>query len=274
MTLAISWIRKISDGSEELIFASDSRLSGGRNLDCCPKILTLARSDSAMAFAGDTDFSFPLIHQLKLAIESHQPSLDRAMDLHKMKAHALKVFNSMSDSVQSYVEVLENPDTSFLLGGYSWVNKEFAIWKIHYKEKEKRFACRPAKTWIEDFGKIAFIGDRAKDAQNNLIKLLKEKYGLTTENGASKKGFDMEPFEVLRNMLRKADPNDSIGGAPQLVKVYQHMNCRSVGVYWPNKSSKNVYLLGRPLFDYENTDNWIMDPDKLITSHPRFSKNT
>ena len=269
MTLAIAWVRKLSDGGEELIVAADSRLSGGRRLDCCPKIMPLPRSDSVICFAGDTDYAYPLMLQLYLAIDAHSPSKDRSMDIHEMMKHAIKVFNSMRDSVHSYSSGMEIPDTSFILGGYSWVKKSFCLWLIHYKTKEMRFVSRPAGKWIGNFEKIIFAGDFAHEGQNRLIKLLQERYKLTA-NESESKGFDFEPFEVLRDILRESKPEGSVGGPPQIVKVYQHMNTRPIAVYWPNKEAQKVSLLGRPLLEYENTDYWILDPETLITSHPRF----
>jgi hypothetical protein len=271
MTIAIAWVRKLTEGGEELLIASDSRLSGGRRLDCCPKIMTLPRSDSMICFAGETEFAYPLMLQLYLAIDAHSPSRDRSMDIHEMRGHALNVFNSMRDSVHSYVPEMENPDTSFILGGYSWIRKSFSIWLIHYKEKESRFAYRPAGKWIGNFEKVVFAGDWAKEAERRLVQLLRGRYRLTAD-GSEALGFDMEPFEVIRDILRESKTEDSVGGPPQLAKVYQHMNTRPIAVYWPNRDSGKVSLLGRPLLEYENTDYWILDPDTLETTHPRFPK--
>jgi hypothetical protein len=269
MTLAIAWVRKLANGGEELIIAADSRLGGGNRLDCCPKIMTLPRTDSAICFAGDTEFAYPLMLQLYLAIDAHSPSKDRSMDIHQMMKHALKVFNSMRDSVHDYAKGMDIPQTSFILGGYSWVRKSFSIWLIHYKVKEMQFAIRPAEKWIGNFEKIVFAGDWAKVCETRLIKLLRERYKLTS-SGSESKGFNLEPFEVLRDILRESKPEDTIGGPPQIIKVYQHMNTRPFAVYWPNKESKKISLLGRPLLSYENTDYWILDPDTLESSHPRF----
>jgi hypothetical protein len=68
MTVVIAWVRKIRN-CEELVFVSDSRLSGdGRNFDACPKILQL-RNDCAIAFAGYSGHGFPMMLQLALAID-------------------------------------------------------------------------------------------------------------------------------------------------------------------------------------------------------------
>ena len=46
------------------------------------------------------------------------------------------------------------------------------------------------------------------------------------------------------------------------------MNCRPVGVYWPQKEDifSNRTLLGRKLFDYEDTEYWFIDPVSLRTN--------
>lgn len=269
MTLAIAWIRKLSNGSEELLVAADSRLGGGHRLDCCPKIMVLPRSDSVICFTGETEYAYPLMLQLYLAIDAHSPLRDRAMDIHEMKNHALKVFNSMRDSVHTYAKGYDIPDTTFILGGYSWFYKSFSIWHIHFKASEKRFVARPAKKWIGNFEKIIFAGDWARKGERRLIELLQQRHQLTSY-GSNTHGFNMEPFEVLRDILRESKSEDSVGGPPQLIKVYQHMNCRPIGIYWPDKASQKVSLVGRPLLDYENTDYWILDPDTLETTHKRF----
>jgi len=79
---------------------------------------------------------------------------------------------------------------------------------------------------------------------------------------------DMEPFEALCNMLRKVNKRDTIGGAPQMIKTYQYMNCRPVGVYWPEKIDdfSNRTILGRRMFDFEDTKYWFIDPVTLRTN--------
>jgi hypothetical protein len=78
----------------------------------------------------------------------------------------------------------------------------------------------------------------------------------------------MEPFETLCRMLWEADRRGSIGGAPQMIKVYQYMNTCPVGVYWPHKADDFSHrtMLGRKLFDYEDTAYWFIDPDSLRTN--------
>jgi hypothetical protein len=71
----------------------------------------------------------------------------------------------------------------------------------------------------------------------------------------------MEPLDILIGMLRVPEHSATIGGAPQLIKVYQYMKAVSFPIYWPNKESGRFYLQGRPCIGYENLDTKIVDPD-------------
>src|SRR3954469_4813095 len=91
MTIAIAWTREISR-CEELVFVTDSRLSGdGRNFDACPKVMTLPRTDCAIAFAGYTGHAYPMMQQLSFAIDAHAPLKRGSLDITQVKSHALKV---------------------------------------------------------------------------------------------------------------------------------------------------------------------------------------
>jgi len=77
----------------------------------------------------------------------------------------------------------------------------------------------------------------------------------------------MEPFEVLVEMIR-SKKYPTIGGPPQIIKIYRHSNYRPYGVYWPSKSSGAVTLYGRTLLDYERHRFLALDPDTLEVLRP------
>ena len=81
----------------------------------------------------------------------------------------------------------------------------------------------------------------------------------------------MEPFEILRDMIRD-DKYSSIGGPPQVMKVYCHMNSMPFCVYWPDRQSGKLSFLGRPLLGYESTEYLAIDPDTLETFRPIFTE--
>lgn len=282
MTVAVAWVRRINN-CEELVFVSDSRLSGdGRIFDGCPKILTLPRSDCAICFAGYTGDAFPLMLQLSLAIDSHAPARRRTLELSALRKHALKVFNGMAEQIQVSNHVntdeVDEPAATFLFGGYSWVTKEFKLWTISYFPSENRFAAHPSE-WLsfsegagkviyrkkqkigddDNMGRIAFAGDQGPLAR----ELLLEKLNHTVIS--DKQYLDWQPFEVVRDMLRDPQHSETIGGAPQVTKVYQYMHCAPIGVFWPTKESGKVHLQGRACLGYERIDRWVLDPDTLLT---------
>jgi hypothetical protein len=292
MTILAGWVRKIRD-AEELILASDSRLSGdGRNFDACPKILTLPRTDCVIGFAGYTGHAFPMMLQLDLAIGAYEPARRGALDIATLRKHALKVFGSMANEIRSSLRVSQEqsvaPEASFLFGGYSWIKKRFEMWSIVYQKSEKRFVARPPKgiryqphahkfvfskaasgKRSGELAKVAFAGDQASEGRKRLIAHLNSKYA----SAGTFRGLDWEPFEVIRDMLRDPNHSETIGGAPQVVKVYQYMQSAPLAVYWPTRASGQVVLQGRPCLGYEHIDRWILDPDTLTSHSPVYSTN-
>lgn len=247
MTIGMAWVGQRGDGHQHLYFASDSRVTGGQRFDACPKILTLDRSDCVLCFAGDTQSTYPLMIQIANAIAAHQPARDRSLDIGQLKGHILRVLNDLVGRVHDYVGLpLASGDAQFLFGGYSWRDKRFRLWTIDYLEIDKRFFVREATSFHERLSVAAFIGDKAKPVRSRLVTELSQGEGRVY----------LEPLRVLATCLEEAGTSDSIGGAPQLVRVTEHMNTRSLCVRWKGEDT----LFGRALFDYENIDYWIVEP--------------
>ena len=262
MTISVAWVRSVGK-SEELVFASDSRLAFGARWDCCPKILALPRNDAAISFAGDTHYAYPVMLQAIAAVSQHPKLLSRGMDLGDLRGHLLRVLNDMLSLVHDLPKgegVDNTPKTDFLFGGWSWRSNQFKIWLLHFDAQAKKFTFRPASRWrgFNDKKVFAFAGDYKDEYKERLIALLRGK------NAIERGGFDMEPVEVLRDMLRDRKL-DLIGGAPQVMKVYKYSSCRPYAVFWPTRDSKQVNLLGRPLMDYEKSEYFVLDTDTLET---------
>ncbi len=262
MTLNISWVRQVGSVTE-LIVASDSRLSGGKTWDANPKIMLLPRTDAVLAFAGHTDDAYPLMIQAYNAILMHSPANTRAMDLSELKGHLVRVFNHSRKFISQLgltPNTPEIPKVEFQLCGYSWKYKNFSVWKLHFDENTKLFTFRRSTTWKgqddESAKYVAYAGndDVVQAAKDKLIAMLRARGKI--DQGS----FDMEPFEVMRDLLREGQFS-SIGGPIQMVKIYEHSNAVPVGVYWPNKAGGNVSVFGRPLMDYEKMPWGVIDPD-------------
>lgn len=269
MTLCISWIRQVGNVTE-MIVASDSRLSGGQFWDANPKILMLPRSDAVLTFAGHTNDAYPLMLQAYNSIRMFQPAHTRAMDLSDLKGHLVRVFNHSREFITGLPhgqKLPDSPKVEFQLCGYSWKYKNFSTWKLHFDEHKGFFTFRRSKAWggqdPESLKYVTYAGDEAvvDEAKERLIKMLRSSGKLSSGS------LDMEPFEVLRDLLREGK-FPSIGGPIQMVKIYEHANAVPIGVYWPNRKSGTVSVLGRPLMDYEKTPWGVIDPDNPSRAFP------
>lgn len=281
MTITIAWVREVQ-GCEELYVVSDSRLSGnGMKWDECRKLSILPREDAFVSFAGNTDVAFPIINQIEETIMVHNRSKNRFMDVADLKGHLLNVVNTMVTSIdfsgfpdnivhKIRIETFENIE--FLFGGYSWIQKRFMVWRIRYQKSLKMFVA-DSMYKVKPYGKIIFAGDVKFQAMKKYYELGRNKIG--NEFFTTEKNFDMEPLDVVVELLRehKSDSESTIGGAPQIIKIYQHMNARIIGVLWPPENPTPT-ILGRKLLSYENTDVLIIDPLSKSTESIPYSKNS
>lgn len=269
MTLGIMWVRVVG-GVRELVVASDSRLSGGQHWDSNPKIMLLPRSDCVISFAGKTHDAYPLMLQAWNAIKMHSPAENRIMDIADLKGHLVRVFNHSRAFIsglprgQSYPD---DPEAIFALSGYSWRTKKFHIWLLHYDKNLPGFTFRPTTEWDgqqeNSYKLIAYVGDEdaVQEAKRRMVNLLR------VRNKISSGSFDMEPFEILRDIIRGGG-FPSVGGPIQLVKIYEYANSVPVGVIWPNRATGAVSVLGRPLMNYETIPWGVIDPDQPGRARP------
>lgn len=263
MTLGMAWVRS-TGGIRELLVISDSRLSGGQFWDANPKIMLLPRSDCVISFAGDTSAAYPLMLQAYNAIAMFEAAANRGLDITHLKGHLVRVLNRSLSFISHLPVGQETPDEPgaiFMLAGYSWREKRFRIWKLYFDRQIKKFTFRPTQPWTgegQEEKLITFVGDQDVifEARKRLVTHLKSTGRLVSG------GLNMEPFAVLRDMLRTSS-FPSIGGAPQLVKIYENMNAVPAGVFWPDKRSGIVSVLGRPLMQYEKVRWRLIDPDNL-----------
>jgi hypothetical protein len=256
MTLVATWTRTTKTG-RELWMLSDSRLSGSKLWDYGPKIFGIGRSDAVIAFAGDTAWAYPLIAQITSYVESFINLRERVVDFADMYRQVLEVLNESPSFVSEPVLASEAlPDCSFILAGFSARRKDFLVRRITFHKSRKRFEGAHPKSYGGE--SVAFIGD--KEPVDATVRRISE---LLKASKAKDPRLDMAPavafFEVLSsNRFR------DIGGAPQVTKVYEHMNQRHFGVYWPPNApndEQSIYLRGRRLKPYEVLDHpWVYEP--------------
>ena len=262
MTLTMAWIRNVGS-REELVFASDSRLSGGSDWDCCSKLMPLPRNDCLIAFAGDTRDAYPLMLQMRNWIELDPNVSKTSYDINDLKKRIREKFNDMRLFISDLPKGQDKPDPpdcELVFGGWSWKASCFKIWRFHYVKQQDAFDFEPGGNSIK-VGKqhpIAFAGTRAavELARDRIIALLKSRNKFHTNY------FDMEPFEVLRDIIRESKFND-IGGPPQLAKIYKNGSTQVFAVRWDMPQERELAILGRPLKPNERIHLRIVDPDNI-----------
>jgi len=212
--------------------------------------------------------------QISTGIATYRRSNDRSLDICELRGRLLKILNSAVGTISSPHAELRKPDrlTQLLFGGYSWVQKQFRIWRFSYSRAEDQFFYTPAPAWCHGRAPVIFAGDWQRKARSRLINLLRTRHRATPQGNVNFH-FDWEPFEIVRDILREesGDHNSSVGGPPQVMKVYQHMNAKHIGVFWPNKAEGKITIAGRTILTYERPDCWVLDPDTFVTSHPYYT---
>ena len=256
MTLCTAWLRKNKD-AEELLIATDSRLRSFGSWDCNPKIFTFSRTDCAMCFAGDTTFAYPMLIQIKNTIDTNPKIKSRFQRIGVFKGLVVKIMNDMLKYKSDY----ELPEIEFLFAGYNWEKSEFKIWKIVYQKGDKKFTSHQIKFWrgVSGDKKVVFIGDYVGEAKRRLIEKLKENENLMEGS------LNFEPLQVLSEMLIEGQTDNKfsdIGGSPQLIKIYKHLNRVPIAIDWKEKEDSRVTLLGRPVTE-RSLLNPILNPFTL-----------
>jgi hypothetical protein len=270
MTLVVVFRRKVRERSEllfgsdsrisrfELVFGSDSRLSGGQYFDHAQKIFQLPRNDALFAFAGGTEYAYPLLMQMLRSIESFPPSADGRLVLSKAKGHILRVFQQSYSSIHNLPrnqKYPEDPDNYFLLGGYNWVTSDFNTWVLRFDATNRRFVFSK----VTRTNSFYFISDN-QDARSYAIA---ETNRLLRSRGKTTAEINYEPLEILGKIISDASFS-TIGGAPQVGKVYPYLRTQLFQVKWPRAGSsiEALHIAGRPLLPTEKCSWPVFDLDR------------
>lgn len=105
---------------------------------------------------------------------------------------------------------LEKVETNLLFAGWSWRYGKFMAWRYQYAggqeacyQRRREFSVGPGDVKAA----AVFVGDVSREARDLFLASRSSDQEVTD-------GLDMEPFEILRDMLRTRR-FESIGGAPQ-----------------------------------------------------------
>lgn len=253
MTLCMAWVRQTEE-NEELIFATDSCLTGGEKWNTGIKLFELPRKDCLLCFAGSTFRAYPLILNLISSIKFDEKLINPKTDIKEVLDYLTELFTDLVSNIINEIPTQDihqiRAEATFLFGGWSWKKQQYCIWKLFYSKDANGFIfeeihLRPNRRLIE------YIGDEIETAK----KLYRQEF----DDENFDKPMDMEPLKVLTKMIRDSNIR-SIDGAIQIAKVYQSGNTEFFGVMWPSTSGKHTFL-GREFNNYNRPDVKYIDPD-------------
>lgn len=265
MTLCVGWIRKLPK-SEEICLASDSMFTGGGSrLPIAPKLFPLMRGDCAIACAGNTGYSMPLVEHINHAIEINKPIRDRAYDLYHFVHLVEDVVNSC---LLKEGEIQENdrpgPDFSMILAGFSWENKKPVLYTISFDEKKEKMKAKRVTTIMGV--PVAVIGDY------ELIPKVRGKIHHAFEKAGIKQGeiVGYEPLDVLTEYIGNGEIY-TVGGHLQMLKVYPYSKVLPIGLFYPK--DQRIYFYGRPLLKYETFPYPIYDVEEKVFKYMKVNSD-
>jgi hypothetical protein len=267
MTLCIAWIRQ-EDKNQELVFATDSMLTGGgETWKHGVKLFELPRKDCLLCFAGETQKAYPLILNLISSLKFDHKLIDQHTSIDEVLEYLCNLFtNLISNLNYSSTDKTYNPYTAaeFIFGGWDWKQQLLVFWKIYFSSEEKKFLYQGYNS--DDQRAFIMIGDYLEDAEKLLMEELKN-------NEKHIKGsLDMEPFMVLSKMARNKENYYHIDGALQIAKVYQSGSTEFFGIMWQSLDGKHTFL-GRELNPYIKPHISFIDPDSGIIQDLELPQN-
>ena len=261
MTLCVAWIRE-KNSVEELVFATDSSLTGGEKWNQGIKLFELPRPDCLICFAGSTARAYPLILNLISSIKLNKRLQNPRTGIEEVLNYLSSLFTSLVHTIVNEISGLDihalRAEAQFLFGGWSWLESRFRIWQLYYsKEAEgflfKEYTDKSSKTRI-----YAFLGNPPElaDAASKIYK------ARLFESDTQDDKMDMEPLQVLIEMSRDKKVRE-VDGAIQIAKVYKSGTSEFFGINWPSRDGKS-HFQGRSFESHSKPDVRYFDPDTLI----------
>ncbi len=258
MTLCISWIRKV-DEIEELVFVTDSTLTGGEKWNSGVKLFELPRKDCLLCFAGHTNRAYPLILNLISELRSRQELQNQHIDISEVVGFITDLFTSLIQNLIPEVgrDTLDSlaAEASFIFGGWSWAENRFRIWTINYVTDAKGYLPVEQTVQKENHRVTVFLGNPSELG----VSAEKKYQQFMIDNGKFDKFINMEPAVILSEMSRDPEVRE-IDGAPQIGKVFRSGTTQFFGVRWPSVKGSPTYL-GRVFTDRNKLNVRYYDPD-------------
>lgn len=236
--------------------AADNCFSGGQRFMAAPKVFPLPRKDCAIACAGDTNYSMPIVNHIVHAMEINKPLIDRSYDFLDVVHLVEDITNRcLYEEKEEQTNEEEGPGFTMILAGYSLQEKESRLFIISYNKHLKKMKANKAPTIMGT--QVAVIGDYG------LIQRVKCNIHQAFEKAGIKRGdaFGFQPLDVLQEYIDNPKIT-TVGGHLQMLKIYPFAQVLPIGFFYPDE--KSIFYFGRPLLRYETFPYPIYDVKERI----------
>lgn len=267
MTLCTAYIRQAND-TEELVFATDSCLTGGEKWKHGIKLFELPRKDCLLCFAGSTMRAYPLVLNLVSSIH-----LDKYLQSPSAKLDEVLVFLSdlFTELVKKIISEIPGENihelrggAKFLFGGWDWEKGGFRVWKLHYSAEVEGFIFDELNGNSNKKRFYTFLGDPSPEIEEEAFKNYKK---MVYDDDKQDDPIDMEPLKILRDISLNKGIRE-VDGSLQIAKVYKSNRTEFFGIYWESSKGKPCFQgreyneINKPLVRYFNPDTFeIIESD-------------
>lgn len=259
MTLCAAWIREINN-TEELVFATDSTLTGGERWDNGIKLFELPRKDCLLCFAGDTFRAYPLVLNLISSIKFNDRLGKPETDITEVLYYISDLFTNLIKTIISEIggEDIHNlrSGAKFLFGGWCWKDSCFRIWHLYYSREVEGFLFKELTGDSNKTRFYTFLGDPEEIAEGEAKKRFNQ---LLVDSDLLDAKLNMEPLKILRNIAIDRSIRE-VGGSLQIAKVYKSGKSEFFGIIWPSSDGK-PYFQGREYNEIDKPSVKYIDPD-------------
>ena len=259
MTLCTAHIRQVN-GSEELIFATDSCLTGGEKWKHGIKLFELPRKDCLLCFAGSTLRAYPLVLNLVSSIHMDKYLESPSSTLTDVLDYISELF---TDLVHKIISEIAGEDihelrsgVKFLFGGWDWSANGFRIWELFYSEETESFLFNELTSDDSKMRFYTFLGNPEPKIEQEAKRRFKE---LLDKEDLMDSKLGMEPLKVLRDISLDRDFRE-VDGSLQIAKVYKSNRTEFFGIYWES-SKGNPCFQGREYNEINKPLVRYFDPD-------------
>lgn len=259
MTLCTAWIRQ-ANNTEELVFATDSTLTGGEKWDNGIKLFELPRKDCLLCFAGSTIRAYPLVLNLITSIKFDKRLSKPNTEIVEVLGYISELFTQLIKTIVSEIKGEDihelRTGAKFLFGGWCWRTSSFRIWHLYYSKDSEGFLFSELTNDESKTRFYTFLGDPEDEIQAEAKRRFRK---IQFEEDTVDTKLNMEPLAVLRDMALSKDIRE-VGGSLQIAKIYKSGISEFFGIYWPSSEGK-PYLQGREYNEYTKPNIRFIDPD-------------